>query len=98
MKINRDISQVARDLFILEIEPEKKRELIKSCYNCIGRIFSFPENLKKSIEEVKKNNLKGDKAYEHLVKKYKEHDDNLASKLASSEKYPFTASAYDIIL
>ena len=61
-EFKNSVWKVARDLKILEIEPNTRRKIIESAYNIIGRIIFEPDLLSMAIEDAKLKRLYGKKA------------------------------------
>jgi hypothetical protein len=93
-KYNRNISDIARELSQLDIDSKKKREIIKTSWGCIGRLFEFPQELEKAVKEAKKNNLKQDEAYLFLKESIKKYDNKIASEISYQKNYPFGINNY----
>lgn len=89
MKVNKKISNPARDLIHLDIDSKKRRKLIKANYGCFEMLFEFPREFKKAIEEAKKNNLKQEEAYEYLKESTNKYDNKVASEMAFQINYRF---------
>jgi hypothetical protein len=85
----REISDIVRKLSQLDINPKKKRELIKASQGCMERLFGFPQELERAAKEAGEKNLKQDKAYEYLKEKMNKYENKIASQMVYQRNYPF---------
>lgn len=80
MKVNRELSDIMRDLTYLNIDSKEKRKLLKRCYGCFPRLLGFPKELKNSINETKEKNLQGKEAYSFIENYLEDYEKEIVKK------------------
>jgi hypothetical protein len=86
MTLNKNIEKTAKELYSLDINYQKRKELIKTCYTCFGKIYSFPKILNKSIKEAKDNNLSGKKAYSLIEKRFQDYNKDIIQSMTDQKE------------
>ena len=103
MRLTKRILQASKnsknlELSKLNIDFKKREEIIKCCYDFMGRLFRYPSKLNKSIEFVKGNNLEGEGAYNSIKERLEKHDEYLSRIFDNpSKNYPNTDISETII-
>ncbi len=78
MKNNKNLYKIVKDLDKLKINSKQRRDLIESCYGCLGRFFGFDTSLETNISSAYERKLTGEKAYKFITENIEEYDKSLA--------------------
>ena len=66
MKIDKELYTLVKNLDNLGINVKQRRKLIKTCYDCFGRLEYLEEYLNESINESKQRKKYGLEAYKFI--------------------------------